>query len=137
MEPIQLSANGIAMVSARIISISQNGRLLVKCDGDGLKISCLFVRTSAAAPPPMHLGTAVLCLIDGERGYVLGCVQPYRQEQPAPDRLHLTADNGIEMTCGQSSLSMNQSGEIVLSGTRINTRAKEDNKIQGATLLLN
>jgi len=72
---------------------------------------------------------------NGERGYVLGCVQPYRQEQPAPNRLHLTADNDIELTCGQSSLSMNQSGEIVLSGTRITTRAKEDNKIQGATLL--
>jgi hypothetical protein len=32
---------------------------------------------------------------------------------------------------------MNQSGEIVLSGTRITTRAKEENKVQGTTLLLN
>ena len=53
MEPLQqaINAKGIGMVSARIIDIGRNGRLLVKCDGDGAKISCVFVRTSAAPTP--------------------------------------------------------------------------------------
>jgi hypothetical protein len=138
METLQqaINAKGIGMVSARIIDIGQNGRLLVKCDGDGVRISCVFVRTSAALPS-LRFGDAVLCLIDGDRGYVLGRMEPYRQEEPAPHRLCLTADTDIELNCGQSALTMNQSGEIVLSGTRITTRAKEENKVQGTTLLLN
>jgi len=138
MDSLQLlGAIGIGMVSARIIDIEDNGRLLVKCDHDGAKISCAFVRTGAAAPPPLHLGTAVLCLIDGRHGYVLGRIEPYRQQAQAPEQLSLTADHDIELTCGQSSLSMHQNGRITLRGTLITTEAEKENKIKGTVVLLN
>jgi hypothetical protein len=125
METLQqaINAKGIGMVSARIIDIGRNGRLLVKCDGDGVRISCVFVRTSAVLPS-LRFGDAVLCLIDGDRGYVLGRMEPYRQELQAPEQLGLTANHDIELTCGQSSLSLQKNGRITLRGTRITTKKR-------------
>jgi hypothetical protein len=138
METLQqaINAKGIGMVSARIIEIGRNGRLLVKCDGDGARINCVFVRTGAVLPS-LRFGDAVLCLIDGDRGYVLGRMEPYRQEAQEPEQLSLTANQDIELTCGQSSLSLQKNGRITLRGTRITTEAEKENKIQGTTVRFN
>jgi hypothetical protein len=71
-------------------------------------------------------------------------VQPYvsaQDERPeqnqAPQELNLRAEQSIELTCGQSSLSMDKEGKIVLRGADITMRAYGANKIKGATIRLN
>ncbi len=142
----QMMANGMQIVQARIINIGKDGKLLVKTDSHGTKISCDFLRTSAGPLPRLYLGTPVLCIADENKGYVLGVIQPYlvsndqddqKDEKKDPTQLNLKAIESIELTCGESMLSMDQNGKIVLRGADITTRASGSNKIKGATIRLN
>lgn len=136
----QLVAKDMEMVQGRIMNIGEDGKLLVKTDSGGTKIICDFLRTSAGLLPPLFLGTPVLCIADHARGYVLGVVQPYHAHEPEkanPPSLKLHAEDRIELTCGESKLSMNKEGNIVLRGANITTRASARNKIKGATVSIN
>ncbi len=143
----QMIANGMQIVQARIINIGNDGKLLVKTDSHGMKIACDFLKTSAGPLPRLYLGTPVLCIADENKGYVLGVIQPYLapkdqddqkdEKKQDPAELNLKAKNSIELTCGESTLSMNKNGKIVLRGTDITTRAYGPNKIKGASVLLN
>jgi hypothetical protein len=140
----QLNASGMQIVAGRIIDIGKDGKLQVKADNTGAKITCDFLRTSAGPLPQLYLGTPVLCIVHEHKGYVLGVVQPYvsaQDERPeqnqAPQELNLRAEQSIELTCGQSSLSMDKEGKIVLRGADITTRAHGANKIKGASVRLN
>ncbi len=143
----QMFANGMQIVKARIINIGKDGKLLVKCDSTGMKISCDFLRTSAGLLPRLYLGTPVLCIADENKGYVLDVIQPYLapddqddqkdEKKQDPTELNLKAKESIELTCGESTLSMTKNGKIVLRGANITTRASEGSKIKGASVLLN
>jgi len=128
------------IIRGRIINIGEDGKLLVKTDAGGSKISCDFLRTSAAPLPQLYLGTPVLCVANESRGYVLGVIQPYlpqAEKKEDPVELSLEAKDSIELTCGESVLSMSKNGKIVLRGTDITTRASGQNKIKGATISIN
>ncbi len=136
----QLTAGGMEIVPGRIINIGEDGKLLVKTDSGGMKIACDFLRTSAAPLPHLYLGTPVLCVADGSRGYVLGIIQPYlpeSEEKKEAVELNLAATDSIELTCGDSMLSMGKNGKIVLRGSNITTRASGQNKIKGSTVSIN
>jgi hypothetical protein len=62
---------------------------------------------------------------------------PYCRHPRRPPSLSLTADHDIELTCGQSSLSMHKNGRITLRGTLMATAAEKENKIKGTSVLLN
>ena len=83
-------------------------------------------------------------MADGAKGYVLGVIQPYLaqdehkdENKQEPTELNLKARESIELTCGESMLSMDKNGKIVLRGTDITTRASGANKVKGATIRLN
>jgi hypothetical protein len=136
----QMTARGMEIIRGRIINIGEDGKLQVKTDTDGIKITCDFLRTSAAPLPQLYLGTPVLCIADDIRGYVLGVIQPYlpkSEEKKEPEELNLKALDSIELTCGESVLSMSKNGKIVLRGTDITTRASGQNKIKGSTISIN
>ncbi len=143
----QMMANGMQIVQARIINIGNDGKLLVKTDSHGTKISCDFLRTSAGPLPQLYLGTPVLCIVDENKGYILGVIQPYLapdgqddqkdEKKIDPKQLNLKAVESIELTCGESMLSMDKNGKIVLRGADITTRSSGPNKIKGATIRLN
>lgn len=142
-----MMANGMQIVQARIINIGQDGRLEVKSDVNGAKIACEFVRTTAGPLPRLYLGTPVICIADQNKGYVLGVIQPYfvpddqndqkEDKKKVPAELSLKALDSIELTCGESLLSMDKNGKIVLRGADITTRSSGPNKIKGATIRLN
>ncbi len=136
----QMMAGGMAIIRGRIINMGKDGKLTVKPDAGGMTITCEFLRTSAGPLPRLYLGTPVLCVAHGTRGYVLGVVQPYLpqcEEKETPTELTLKAKDSIELTCGESVLSMDKNGKIVLRGANITTRASENNKIKGTTISIN
>ncbi|MBI9092144.1 MAG: hypothetical protein JEZ12_23270 [Desulfobacterium sp.] len=136
----QMTAGGMAIIRGRIINMGKDGTLTVKPDAGGVTILCDFLRTSAGPLPRLYLGTPVLCVAAGTRGYVLGVIQPYlpqSEEKEDPPELTLKAKDSIELTCGESVLSMDKNGKIVLRGENITTRASGQNKIKGAGVQIN
>ncbi len=136
----QMTAKGMEIIRGRIVNMGKDGKLTVKPDAGGMTIVCDFLRTSAGPLPRLFLGTPVLCAAHGTRGYVLGVVQPYLpqcEEKEDPTELILKAKDSIELTCGESVLSMDKNGKIVLRGASITTRASGQNKIKGTTISIN
>jgi hypothetical protein len=137
----QINFKGMEIFQGRIINIGEDGKLSVKSDLGGLKITCDFLRTSAGPLPKLYLGTPVLCIASESTGYVLGVIQPYlpekAEEKEEPARLTLKATDSIELTCGESVLSMKEDGKIVLRGKDITTRASGSNKIKGSSVHIN
>jgi hypothetical protein len=141
MEPLKvLIEKGMQVIRGRIVNIGEDGKLQVRLDSGGQRITCDFLQTSHGPLPRLYLGTQVVCLADDDHGYVLGVVVPYRlppEQTQAPRELTFRASENIELTCGESHLSMSRDGKIVLRGANITTRASEQNKIKGATISLN
>lgn len=142
MEAEQLTLmmdGGMEIIEGRIMEIAEDGKILVKSDSGGFRIACDFLRTSAGPLPRLHLGTPVLIVARGGKGYVMGIIEPYLplEGQETPDELYLTAEANIELSCGESLLSMTREGKIILRGKTITTRAAEQNKIRGASVRIN
>ena len=140
----QLTAGGMHLVQGRIVNIGKEGKLRVKTEGTGARILCDFLQTSAGPLPILYLGTPVLCIVHESKGYVLGVIKPYiagddqqEEQKQDPTQLKLEAAESIELTCGQSTLSMEKNGKIVLRGADITTRAFGANKIKGASVRIN
>jgi len=53
------------------------------------------------------------------------------------DRIVFDAEKEIELRCGTSSILMKKDGKIVIKGREIISRARETNKVRGASVLLN
>ncbi len=142
MELFNQMIAGAEIVRGRIINIGDDGKLTVKTDAGGMKIACDFLRTNAGPLPELYLGTPVLCIAGDTGGYVLGVIQPFivRDEdgkKADPAELNLKAKDSIELTCGESTLSMSKNGKIVLRGSDITSRSSGPNKIKGASVNIN
>ena len=147
-----LSLAGLHTRRGRIVSISEEGEIMVEGNSEDLPVPCDFLRTSAGALPALHLGAAVLYAFDeiSGRGYVLGLIQKYRaplleangrlaqvHTEHESRELKFNARERIEFRCGQSALLLRQDGSIILKGSDITSRASGLNKIKGAAVKIN
>lgn len=106
---------------------------------------------------PSDEGRRVLLLFgqgDAERPIVIGCIldEPVVAEPPAEasarenslpavradgKRICMEADEEIVLRCGKSSVVLRKSGEILIKGMKIVSRARGTHKVKGATVQIN
>lgn len=148
----ELVFTGMRILRGKILALNNSGEIEVQCEADDTILLCYFLRTSAAPLPEFHPGDTVLLVSDenGESGYVLGVVQPYlpvreisqdnghlaNGNEPLPE-IKLNASERIELRCGQSSLTMNKEGTVIVKGAKVVSRSSGVNKIKGATVQIN
>ena len=136
----------------RVATIDAEGAIQVEDDSGELSVPCDFLRSSADAAVALRAGDPVLYAVDEERtrGCVLGVIEKYGasvrggagdagQAQPAQRRRRLTlsADEKIEIRCGESLLAMDSEGKILIRGTQVTSRASETQRIKGGTVKIN
>jgi hypothetical protein len=126
-----------------VIELTEGGDAGVVVPGDPpLRLRCDVLRTGDRPSLTLSLGARVLVLLPApgeERGIVLGVVGPYESPRPdpTPAELRLEAGKRIELACGESSLTMDAEGRVLLKGKDIVTRAKRTQKIRGGTVHIN
>lgn len=140
----QAFEKGTEIAQARVVHFSEDGSIEVKMDHTDQRLTCQFLKTHEGPLPKLYVGTRVLCILDGLQGYVIGVIQPYQEfekkqvsEIEIPDALNITAKNSIQITCGETSLSLRKDGKVFLKGKEITSRASGTNKIKGGTIRLN
>lgn len=146
-----ISAN-MRIMAGKISNIKSNGEILVKSDCEGFEVCCEFLRTSAGPPPKFDRDYSVLFVVNESqnRGYILGLIEKYlpeddkklpEVESPSQNEdtkeIKLNATEMVELRCGESSLTMNKDGKIVLKGSTIVSRASGVNKVKGSTVRIN
>jgi hypothetical protein len=143
IDPIAAAAAGRAAL-ASVIELTEGGDVGVVVPGDPpLRLRCDVLRTADAPTLTLSLGARVLVLLPapgGERGTVLGVVAPYetpRPDESVPPELRLEAGERLEIRCGESALTMDAAGRVLVKGKDIVTRAKRTQKIRGGTVHIN
>lgn len=143
-DPITAAAAGRAAL-ASIIELTELGDVGVVVPGSPpLRLRCDVLRTADRPTLSLTLGAHVLVMLPGageERGVVLGLVAPYETPRPAgaavPSELTLEASRRIEIKVGESALTMDAEGRVLVKGKDIVTRAKRTQKIRGGTVHIN
>ncbi len=107
-----------------------------------VRLACDVLRTADRPSLTLSIGARVLVLLPGPgetRGVVLGVVAPYEspRPEPAPAELRLEASDRVELRCGESALTMDAEGRVLVKGRDIVTRAKRTQKIRGGTVHIN
>jgi Domain of unknown function (DUF6484) len=59
------------------------------------------------------------------------------QVQMDGDTLVLRAQHNVRIECGESSLSLNADGTVLIKGRKVMSRASESNRIRGSTVAVN
>jgi len=133
------NATTIQLKRGQVLAITQDGKVLIENNFDGVSLECEFLRTSSAPPPPIKEGKQVLYIEDAanDAAYVLGVIERYPWEEDIPDRLKLGATQRIDLRCGCASLMMSEDGKVVIKGTEVVSRARGVNKIKGAAVKIN
>jgi len=142
----------------QVVEVGVNGSIQVADATANETISCVFLRTSVAPPPVVGTGDIVLYVKpdnDQDAGYVLGLVEsPLAQAQCAevatsePDKpptitqikddvVHIKANKGLVIECGQGTLIITEDGRIQIKGNEVLSRAKGLNRIRGAAVSIN
>jgi hypothetical protein len=92
---------------------------------------------------PADIGRdVVLAYESGDPGkpVILGLLQPpgpSAPEQEPPGRLVLTARESIEIRCGAASISIRDTGKVVIRGNYVVSRSSGVNRIVGASVEVN
>jgi len=141
-----------------VVEVGVNGSIQVADATATETISCVFLRTSVALPPVVGVGDIVLYVKpdnDQDTGYVLGLVEsPLTHGQCAeittsePDKpptitqikddvVHIKANKGLVIECGQGTLIITEDGRIQIKGNEVLSRAKGLNRIRGAAVSIN
>ena len=132
-------------VLATVIEITEQGDIGVVVPGEPpLRLRCDVLRTADRATLTLSLGDRVLVLMPSNpvghaRGCLLGVVAPYEtpRPEPAPSALVLEATERVELRCGESALTLDADGHVLLKGKDVVTRAKRTQRIRGGTVHIN
>lgn len=141
METLVLT--GLALQRGCVVGVTSSGEIRV-ADALGNPVYvCAFLRTSAAPPPPMQPNDEVVFAADPgtTRGYVFGKVEAYQEMPKAkegpPDALRFTAQERIELRCGDGSLILRADGKVIVKGNEVVSCARGVNKVKGAAVRIN
>ncbi len=75
---------------------------------------------------------------DAERQAVVGTLPEHARRVRVDGRaVEIEAERELVLRCGKSSIVLRASGEVVIKGTKIVSRARETNKIKGGNVLIN
>ncbi len=136
----------------RVVELTNAGEIKVASLLENELITCDFLRMSAGPLPELLPGDAVLFAVDEaqNQGYVLGVIQKYRANEQGTNgklahptasqdvrEIKLNATYKIELRCGQSSLTMNKDGKVMIKGAQVTSRARGVNKVKGGSVLIN
>jgi hypothetical protein len=144
-DPIPGTATGDQVRLASVIEVNEGGDIGVVAPGDPpLRLRCDVLHAADRPALTLALGARVLVLLPGageERGCVLGVVGSYESPRPAreapPVTLRLEAQQRLELKCGESELTMDAEGRVLVKGVDIVTRARRTQKIRGGTVHIN
>jgi hypothetical protein len=137
------AATGDRTRFATVIELAEGGDAGVVVPGDpALRLACDVLRTGDRPALSLAIGSRVLVLLPGAgetRGIVLGVVGPYEtpRPDPTPAELLLEAHDRLELKCGDSALTLDAEGRVLLKGRDIVTRAKRTQRIRGGTVHIN
>lgn len=159
-------AGQLSIQTGRIVDFAEDGFILVETKEGSSLIRTHFLRTSREAPPSFHIGDRVLVAVDLDvaEGYVLGAIAQYLNEQESgaahqngdaneivdvvlprnarcvrvhASQIHLEAGDEIQIKCGDGTIMIDKRGKIVIRGNNIVSRARQSNKLKGASVAIN
>lgn len=123
-----------------VVEILDGGEVRVEVVADEpVRFSCDVLRAGAGAIV-LKAGDAVLALLppsDDQRGCILGVVEPYRGDEPKPGTVKLQAAEDLTLACGESSITLKKSGQILIKGSDVVTRARRTHKIKAGSVHIN
>lgn len=123
---------------ATVVGILQSGEILVEYTGCDEPVVCDYLQTAQNDPVILSLDDEVLIAPPshaGGKGCVLGKVGRYRV--PDRRRVELAADEELSLKCGDSTITIRATGQILLNGKDIVSQAKRCNRIRGGSIQLN
>lgn len=142
-DPVHGAATGDRTRLGSVIELTEGGDAGVVVPGEPpLRLRCDVLRTADRPALTLSLGARVLVLLPEpgeERGIVLGVVGPYEspRPEPVPGEVRLEARERLELKVGESALTMDAEGRVLLKGRDVVTRAKRTQKIRGGTVHIN
>lgn len=142
-DPLTAAATGDRARLGTVFELAEGGDAGVVVPGNpACRLACDVLRTSDRPTLRLSIGARVLVLMPGPgetRGIVLGTVGAYEspRPEPAPRELKLEARERIELVCGESALTLDAEGRVLLKGRDVVTRAKRSQRIRGGTVHIN
>jgi hypothetical protein len=145
--------DGLGFVSGKLLGFTADGAPLVVCPACGNDpIPARTLVTLSENEARDAIGSAVLLAFedsDPNRPIVVGLIRdcligrPDNSNSPSREvlvdgkRVVIHADQELLLRCGESSLSLDKAGRIVLRGANVVSRAAQTNKIKGASVHIN
>jgi hypothetical protein len=146
------------LVVARLIGLQGTSQAMISVGDDSVQ---RLLRARIATPLGReHIGRDVVVFFEnGETRHpvVMGVVAPWplqdspkeadKNAEPAQDgprdmaidgeRLLLTAEREIVLTCGKSSLTLTRAGKVLIKGTYLSSRSSGVHRIKGGSVQVN
>src|SRR5580692_2188402 len=96
---LKVVAAGFRPLRGLVLAFNGDGLMIVQNEVDQTSVACRFLSMSAAPPPPVVEGDAVLYLQDPQGGgFVLGVIPADGVRDRIPERLCLRAEHGLELS---------------------------------------
>jgi hypothetical protein len=132
-------ALGQVLGRAVIVELLASGELLVELTGHSpRRVLCDFLESTTANQIPLSIGDEVLVVppVDvSQKGCVVGKVGRYRE--PHTKRVELKADEQLTIRCGKGSITIRETGQILIKGLDVVSHAKRSNRVRGGSIQLN
>lgn len=109
----------------RIVRFEENGKILIEDNEKNSLLSCYFIRTAQGKLPDLHIGDAVLYVLDSnqEQGYILGLIQLYTPSLDIPKETNQKSE------CSEDKLEVKLPGKLEkvhVNGKKIQIEADEE-----------
>lgn len=139
------SAAGPAVTLAKLVEVTDTGGRVAL----GGKGAPLLARTTILLTPDLIGRTVTLAFEDGdpERPLITGLIHtPEELARAGAGQVHvsldgrtltLTAQEKIELRCGDSTVRLTSDGKILVRGVHVVTRASGQNRIKGGSVQIN
>lgn len=142
------------LVVGKLVGLQGTSQAMVSVGGENVR---RLVRARVATPLGREqMGHDVVVFFengDPRRPLVMGVVAPWPSQDaaqdaaPAPDgtrdmaidaeRLLLTAEREIVLTCGKASLTLTRAGKVLTNGTYLSSRSSGVHRIKGGSVQVN
>ena len=138
---VQLDARALAVGTVHDVSI--DGTVLVSLGGDRARsLQCILLHPigSSAKTPPIQSSVFIWVDSPGDRGVILGCLEPAEVEPSEPsitDELLIEARESLTLRVGDSSITIRADGKILIKGKDLVSHAKNVNRIKGGAVAIN
>ena len=125
--------NGNSPVPARLLS-HLDRRELMKPENAGREVLLVFEQGNPELPIIVGIMENIV-----DDMVATEFDQPTQVTEATVDgkKVTFSAENEIVLQCGKSSISLNKEGEIVISGTKLISRASGINRIKGGSVEIN